>query len=92
MEIVLSILLLFGVFTLGTVTTDDVKHETHTVQSETVNSEHPAGQSIDADQLSPCPVHGAMRPHRDLTALPSQAAPQTTTDEADDAVEFSWDD
>ncbi len=92
MEIVLGILLLFGALTLGTVTTDDVRHETHTVQSESVSGEHPAGQSIDADQLPPCPVHGATRPYRDLTVLPSQSAPQTTTDEADDATEFSWDD
>ncbi len=91
MEIVLGILLLFGVFTLGTVTTDDVRHETHTEQSESMSSEQPAGQSIDADQLLPCPVHGATRPYRDLTVLPSQPAPQTTTHEGDYAAEFSWD-
>lgn len=91
MEIVLGILLLFGVFTLGTGPTDDVRHETHTVQSESVSSEHPAGQSIDADQLPPCLVHGSTRPYRDLTVLPSQSATQATVDEANDAAEFSWD-
>ena len=91
MEIVLGILLLFGVFTLGTVTIDDVRHETHTVQSESMGGEHPAEQSIDADQMPPCPLHGSIRPYRDLTVLPSQPAPQTTVDEGDDATEFSWD-
>lgn len=91
MEIVLGILLLFGVFTLGTVTTDDVRHETYTVESKSMGSEHPAEQSIDADQLAPCPVHGSTRPYRDLTDLPSQPVPQTTPDEADDTAEYSWD-
>ena len=92
MEIVLGILLLFGVFTLGTVTTDDVRHETHTQESESVSGEHLTGQAIDADQMSPCPVHESTRPYRDLTALPSQPAPQTTADEAEDTAEYSWDD
>ena len=92
MEIVLGILLLFGVFTLGTVTTDDVRHETHTLQSESVSDEYPVGQSNDAAQLPPCTVHESTRSYRDLTALPPQPAPQTMADEANDAAEYSWDD
>ena len=55
MEIVLGILLLFGAFTLGSVTSDNSEHEAHAVQSESVASDHAGRQIIESDDRQDVP-------------------------------------
>ncbi len=92
MEIVLGVLLLFGAFTLGTVSADHAAHETHAVPSASVASDS-AGQTVDSDDLQPCPKSGSVLPYRDLTrpVVQPAAQPPVPAKATDDEAEFPWD-
>ena len=88
MEIVLGILLLFGAFTLGAVTSDNTDHETHTTRIESDEAgQH--SQTITASTLQKCQASGSGRHYRDLTVPIAQPVVQqpTQTDDEDD----NWD-
>jgi|GEM_PF-6627515 len=89
MEIVLGILLLFGAFTLGTVSSDSSDHETHTTQMESDSAANQA-QAIDASSLQKCQAGVSVRHYRDLTVpmmKPAVQQPKSTDDDKD----FGWD-
>ena len=83
MEIVLGILLLFGAFTLGAVTSDGPDHAT---QTETDGHAHQE-PAVAAPSLQKCQARGAVVTYRDLTepyVRPgSQNPTQTNDDESD---------
>ena len=86
MEIVLGILLLFGAFTLGTITSDSTDHETHTTRIESDEAgQH--SQTVTASTLPKCQASGSGRHYRDLTvpiAQPVAQLPTQIDDEDDD--------
>ena len=88
MEIVLGILLLFGAFTLGTITSDSTDHETHTTRIESDEAgQH--SQTVTASTLQKCQASGSGRHYRDLTVPIAQPVVQLPTqiDDEDD----NWD-
>ena len=88
MEIVLGLLLLFGAFTLGAVTSDSTDLETHTTHIESDEAgQHP--QTVTASTLQKCQANGSGRYYRDLTVPIAQSVVQqpTQTDDEDD----NWD-
>ena len=88
MEIVLGLLLLFGAFTLGAVTSDSTDHETHTTHIESDEAgQH--SQTVTASTLQKCQASGSGRHYRDLTVPLAQPVVQqsTQTDDEDD----NWD-
>ena len=88
MEIVLGILLLFGAFTLGTITSDSTDHETHTTRIESDEAgQH--SQTVSASTLQKCQASGSGRHYRDLTVPIAQPVVQLPTqiDDEDD----NWD-
>ena len=88
MEIVLGILLLFGAFTLGTITSDSTDHETHTTRIES-DEACMHSQTVIASTLQKCQASGSGRHYRDLTvpiAQPVVQLPAQTDDEDD-----NWD-
>jgi len=88
MEIVLGILLLFGAFTLGAVTSDSTDHETHTTRIESDEAgQH--SQTVTASTLQKCQASGSGRHYRDLTVPIAQPVVQQPTqiDDEDD----NWD-
>ena len=88
MEIVLGIFLLFGAFTLGTVTSDNTDHETHATRIESDEAgQH--SQTVTASTLQKCQANGSGRHYRDLTVPLAQPVVQqsTQTDDEDD----NWD-
>lgn len=88
MEIVLGILLLFGAFTLGTITSDSTDHETHTTRIESDEAgQH--SQTVSASTLQKCQASGSGRHYRDLTVPIVQPVVQLPTqiDDEDD----NWD-
>ena len=86
MEIVLGILLLFGAFTLGTITSDSTDHEAHTTRIESDEaSQH--SQTVTASTLQKCQASGSGLHYRDLTvpiAQPVVQLPTQIDDEDDD--------
>ena len=88
MEIVLSILLLFGAFTLGAASSDSTDHETHTTRIESDEAgQH--SQTVTTSTLQKCQASGSGRHYRDLTvpiAQPVVQQPAQTDDEDD-----NWD-
>ena len=86
MEIVLGILLLFGAFTLGTITSDSTDHEAHATRIESDEAgQH--SQTVTASTLQKCQASGAGRHYRDLTvpiAQPVVQLPTQTDDDEDD--------
>ena len=78
MEIVLAIVLLFGGFTLGTMSAGngEATSLTHSTQPDTavVSESHPAAQTASRIDPSPCHPHGRTI-YRDLS-VPDQAQPQ----------------
>ena len=89
MEIVLGILLLFGAFTLGTVSSDSTDPETDTTQIESAGTAQQA-QVVDASSLQKCQSSESARHYRDLTISITQPAiqqPKHTEDNEDDG----WD-
>ena len=89
MEIVLGILLLFGAFTLGTITSDSTDHEAHATRIESDEAgQH--SQTVSASTLQKCQASGSGRYYRDLTVPIAQLVVQlpTQTDDEDD----NWDD
>ena len=88
MEIVLGILLLFGAFTLGTITSDSTDHEAHATRIESDEAgQH--SQTVSASTLQKCQASGSGRYYRDLTVPIAQLVVQlpTQTDDEDD----NWD-
>ena len=86
MEIVLGILLLFGAFTLGAVTSDGPDH---TTQTETDGHAHHE-LAVAASPLQKCQVSGAAVTYRDLTepyVRPGAHNPTQTNDDESDG----WD-
>lgn len=86
MEIVLGILLLFGAFTLGAVTSDSTDHEARTtrIESDEACQHSPA---VIASALQKCQASGSSRHYRDLTvpiAQPVVQLPTQTDDDEDD--------
>jgi hypothetical protein len=96
MEIVLGILLLFGAFTLGSVTSENAAQEARTIQSEPVASDYAGRKTIASDDRQECPMSGSVVPYRDLLvpamqpAVPPPALPDDAN-ETDGEAEFSWD-
>ena len=89
MEIVLGILLLFGAFTLGTITSDSTDHEAHATRIESDEAgQH--SQTVSASTLQKCQASGSGRYYRDLTVPIAQLVVQlpAQTDDEDD----NWDD
>ena len=88
MEIVLGILLLFGAFTLGAVTSDSTDHETRTTCIESDEAgQH--SQTVIASTLQKCQASRSGRHYRDLTvpiAQPVVQLPTQIDDEGD-----NWD-
>ena len=88
MEIVLGILLLFGAFTLGTITSDSTDHEAHATHIESDEAgQH--SQTVTASTLQNCQAIGSGRYYRDLTVPIAQPVVQQPTqiDDEDD----NWD-
>ena len=86
MEIVLGIFLLFGAFTLGTVTSDSTDHETHTTRIESDEADQ-YSQTVTTSTLQKCQASGSGRHYRDLTvplAQPVVQLPTQTDDDEDD--------
>ena len=86
MEIVLGILLLFGAFTLGAVTSDNTDHEARTTRIESDEAcQH--SQTVIASALQKCQASRSGRHYRDLTvsiAQPVVQQPAQTDDDEDD--------
>ena len=89
MEIILGILLLFGAFTLGTVSSDSTDHETHIAHMESDGTTRQA-QTFDAISLQKCQSSESVRHYRDLTAPIMKPAVQQPT-QTDDDEDFGWD-
>jgi len=88
MEIVLGILLFFGAFTLGAVSSDSNDHETHTTHIESDGATIQA-QTVAASSLQKCQSSESVRHYRDLTVPIMKPVQQMTqTDEDED---FGWD-
>ena len=88
MEIVLGLLLLFGAFTLGAVTSDSTDHETHTTRIESDEAgQH--SQTVTDSTLQKCQVSGSGRHYRDLTVPIAQPVVQLPT-QTDDNEDDSW--
>ena len=89
MEIVLGILLLFGAFTLGSVSSDGTDREADTTQIESAGTAQQA-QAVAASSLQNCQSSESIRHYRDLTISIAQQAiqqPMHTEDDEDDG----WD-
>jgi hypothetical protein len=89
MEIILGILLLFGAFTLGTVSSDSTDQETHTTHMESGGTVL-QGQTVAGSSLEKCQQGGPVRHYRDLTVpimKPAVQQPKSTDDDED----FGWD-
>jgi len=88
MEIVLGILLLFGAFTLGTITSDSTDHEAHATRIESDEAGQHL-QTVTASALQKCQAGGSGRHYRDLTVPIAQPVVQLPTqiDDEDD----NWD-
>lgn len=88
MEIILGILLFFGAFTLGAVSSDSNDHETHTTHIESDGATIQA-QTVAASSLQKCQSSESVRHYRDLTVPIMKPVQQMTqTDEDED---FGWD-
>ena len=90
MEIVLGILLLFGAFTLGTVTSDTVDHDTLTARIETDSPGHHE-QAVAASPLQNCQASGSAKTYRDLTVPYARPVEQKPVPASDCEVDC-WDD
>ena len=79
MEMVLGILLLFGAFPRGTITSDSTDHETHTTRIESDEAgKH--SQTVTASTLQKCQASGSGRHYRDLTVPIAQPVVQLPAD------------
>ena len=89
MEIVLGILLLFGAFTLGAVTSDGPDHDTNATRTE-INGHAQHEPAVAASPLQKCQASRAGVTYRDLTVSYVQPAVQQPTQTNDDESD-SWD-
>jgi len=89
MEIVLGILLLFGAFTLGAVSSDSTDHETHIAHMESDGVTRQT-QAVGTSSLQKCQQGGSVRHYRDLTVPIAKPAAQQSKS-IDDDENFGWD-
>jgi hypothetical protein len=89
MEIVLGILLLFGAFTLGAVSSDSTDHEAHATHMESDGTTHQV-QAVAASSLQKCQPSESAHHYRDLTVPLRQPAAQQPT-QSDDIEDNGWD-
>jgi hypothetical protein len=89
MEIVLGILLLFGAFTLGAVTSDGSDHDTRATRTEIDGHAHHE-LAVAASPLQICQASGAAVTYRDLTETYVRAGVQNQTPSNDDESD-GWD-
>ena len=89
MEIVLGILLLFGAFTLGAVSSDSPDREADTTQIESAGTAQQA-QAVAASSLQNCQPSDSVRHYRDLTVPIMQPVIQQPTHTEDDEDD-GWD-
>ena len=89
MEIILGILLLFGAFTLGTVSSDSTDRETHTTQMEPDGTTQQA-QAVAVGSLQKCQAIGSAVIYRDLTVPYVRPGDQKSTSDGDCEVDC-WD-
>ena len=78
MEIVLGILLFFGAFTLGAVTSGSDDNDTNTAQIE-IDAYGHHEQAVAASPLQQCQASGSVVTYRDLTVPYVQRSDQKTT-------------
>ena len=88
MEIVLGILLLFGAFTLGAVTSGGDDSNTSTTQIETDAYDYHEQAAV---PLKKCQASGSVVTYRDLTVPYAQPSDQNPTQTHDDESD-GWDD
>jgi hypothetical protein len=89
MEIVFGILLLFGAFTLGAVSSDSTDHETHATHMESDGTTHQV-QAVAASSLQKCQAGKSVRHYRDLTVPIVQPSAQQPT-QVDGIEDNGWD-
>ena len=89
MEIVLGILLLFGAFTLGAVTSGSDDNDTDTAEIETDAYDHHE-QAVAASPLQQCQASGSAVTYRDLTVPYVRPGDQKSTSAGDCEVDC-WD-
>jgi hypothetical protein len=89
MEIILGILLLFGAFTLGTVSSDSSDYERHTAHMESGGTMLQA-QTVAGSSLEKCQQGRSVRHYRDLTVPIVKPAVQQSRS-TDDNENFGWD-
>lgn len=89
MEIILGILLLFGAFTLGAVSSDSADHETPHTHMESDGTTLQV-QTVAASFLQKCQQGRSVRHYRDLTVPIMKPAVQQPT-QTDDDENFGWD-
>ena len=90
MEIILGILLLFGAFTLGAVSSDSTDRETHTTKMESDGTTQQA-QAVAVGSLQKCQPSESAVTYRDLTVPYAQPGDQDPTQTHDDESD-GWDD
>ena len=88
MEIVLGILLLFGAFTLGAVTSDSTDHDTRAAQIVTDGLGY---HTQSTSPLQTCQVSRSAKTYRDLTVPYAQPVDQRRVPASDCEVDC-WDD
>jgi hypothetical protein len=89
MEIILGILLLFGAFTLGAVSSDSTDRETHTTKMESDGATHQA-QAVAAGSLQKCQPSESASHYRNLTVPYAQPVDQQPA-QTDDIEDNGWD-
>jgi hypothetical protein len=89
MEIVFGILLLFGAFTLGTVSSESTDHEIQTTQMESAGAVQQT-QIVAASSLQKCQAGKSVRHYRDLTVPIVQPSAQQPT-QVDGIEDNGWD-
>ena len=89
MEIVLGIFLLFGAFTLGTVSSESTDQETSATHMESAGTAQQA-QVVAASSDQKCQASESVRHYRDLTVPLVQPTAQQPKS-ADDDEGFGWD-
>jgi hypothetical protein len=89
MEIILGILLLFGAFTLGTVSSDSTDRETHTTKMEFDGTTQQA-QAVAVGSLQKCQPSESASHYRNLTVPYTQPVAQRPA-QTDGIEESGWD-
>ena len=90
MEIVLGILLLFGAFSLGTLTSESPDTDMPTPHVESDGAVQPA-QALNTSVLPKCQPSGSDRHYRDLTVPLTKPPVQQSTSTRDTEANDVWD-